>query len=63
MVTDTKAKTTELPLDPRIREMMELGLHFVHKTSTINPQMLTSIDKVSNTIHDAVLPTYKHSIN
>ncbi len=51
MAVDTKAKIAELPLDPQIREMMEVGLHFGHKTSKTHPKMLPFIEGVRNTIH------------
>ncbi|KKL10024.1 hypothetical protein LCGC14_2559960, partial [marine sediment metagenome] len=51
MAVETKAKTAELPLDPQIKEMMEVGLHFGHKTSKTHPKMLPFIEGVRNTIH------------
>lgn len=51
MTVDTKPKTTELSLDPQIKEMMEVGLHFGHKTSKTHPKMLPFIEGVRNTIH------------
>ena len=51
MAIDAKVKTTELPLDPQIKEMTEVGLHFGHKTSKTHPKMLPFISGVRNTIH------------
>ena len=63
MAVDTKSKTTELPLDPQIQEMMEVGLHFGHKTSKTHPKMLPFIGGVRNTIHIIDLVKTKARLN
>ncbi|MCP6726732.1 MAG: 30S ribosomal protein S2 [Patescibacteria group bacterium] len=63
MAVDTKPKTTELSLDPQIKEMMEVGLHFGHKTSKTHPNMLPFIEGVRNTIHIIDLEKSKARLN
>jgi len=44
-------KPIEEKQDPLVKEMMEVGLHFGHKTSKTHPKMKPYITGVRNTVH------------